>query len=118
MSEEPTCLLCGKPLKKQTHSMDLMIGETMPKTYLDGTPIVEVISRKKSTIHPGEDQVRFWCGKWGGYGDNFFCGLNCGYAWALMRVKLTEKEDPGYVACYRKFMKDAENKRNAEKQNA
>ncbi len=21
--------------------------------------------------------------QWGGYGDNLFCGLNCGYRWAI-----------------------------------
>ena len=105
MSEKPICLLCGKPLHKRTHSMDLASGEELPKQYLDGKPIVAVISRKKSTIHPGEERVSFWCGDWGGYGDNFFCGLNCGYRWAVMMAKFNEKSQPGYVARFRESMK-------------
>lgn len=31
---------------------------------------------------------------WGGYGDGHFCGLNCGYRWAVMHLR----RNPKYAA--------------------
>lgn len=37
----------------------------------------------------------------GDYGDNFFCGLNCGYRWAVMKARFEEKARPGWLKIYR-----------------
>lgn len=112
MNEKPICLLCGKPLRKNTYSCEVMAGAE-PPAILHGKKVLETLRRKSSPFVTDKENLSLWCGEWGGYGDNFFCGLNCGYAWAVMRVKLFEKEDPDYVVRYRKFMKDAENKKKA-----
>lgn len=102
--EKPTCLLCGKALRKTTYGCEVPVVEQAPPEIY-GKKVVQVIRRKKLTWKPGFDSLSLWCGEWGGYGDNFFCGLNCGYRWAVMLVKTNEKQQPRYVAQFRERMK-------------
>lgn len=104
MTEKPVCLFCGKPLKKASQTYEGEPGAP-PPPEVNGQKVVEVLRRKKLTFRKDSERVTVWCGKWGGYGNDFFCGLNCGYGWALMRVKMSEKESPGYVARFREIMK-------------
>jgi len=88
----PKCRACGKPLRKRTSSVEVPSGAPAPTEYL-GQKVVQTLRRKPLTYRPvgsGEkppDRVSFWCGDWGGYGDNLFCGLNCGYDWAIRNAK-------------------------------
>lgn len=106
MNQKPICLLCGKLLRKKAHSLELKAGEPAPQTIY-GKDVVEILRRCRLS-HRADgitERVSLWCGEWGNYGDNFFCGLNCGYRWALMRVRLSEKDHPGFVEQFRKSMK-------------
>jgi hypothetical protein len=104
MSEKPICLFCGKPLRKYAHSYETVPGTPVP-LQVNGKKVVQVLRRKKSIRGEKVERLSLWCGEWGDYGDNFFCGLNCGYRWAVMRVKMSEKQEPGYVARFRDNMK-------------
>lgn len=103
-AEKPICLFCGKPLRKTSQSYEGTPGAP-PQDEVNGKKVVEVLRRKKLTYQMDSERVTVWCGEWGGYGDNFFCGLNCGYGWAVMRVEMSEKESLGYVARYREILK-------------
>ena len=48
-------------------------------------------------------------GRWtfGGYGDDLFCGLNCGYRWALMMANREIKASPDWLKIYRKALAEA-----------
>lgn len=117
MNDKPTCLFCGKPLRKKSHSLELKAGEQVPQT-LYGKDVVEILRRSRLS-HRADgitERASVWCGDWGNYGDNFFCGLNCGYRWALMRVRLSEKQQPGFVEQFRKdIKKHQESARGMEK---
>lgn len=72
----PTCLQCGKPLRKEYR--------IPPEVYnfKVGEDRKELGKRKRELrIHVG----------WGRYADNFFCGLTCGWRWA---VKKAQAMDP------------------------
>lgn len=106
MIEKPICLSCGKPLRKRTYSQELKAGAEAPKKIY-GKDVIQVVGRKALSHRADQitERVSLWCGEWGGYGDNFFCSLTCGYSWAVMGVKMSEKERPGYVAKFRSDMK-------------
>ena len=78
----PNCQCCGKPLRKFTIPV---IATDEPKDY-KGRPILKItyvykfIGGEKSSFY-------LWLGDFGGYGDNLFCGLKCGYKWAIRRLK-------------------------------
>lgn len=96
----PTCLNCGKKLIKKTRSENIPSGTPTP-TELGGRPVVQVVSRKPDSLHHGEDKLSLWMGDWGGYADNFFCGLNCGYQWAIMMAERETKSHPRWLEIYR-----------------
>jgi hypothetical protein len=50
-------------------------------------------------IDTGDSERRF-AGKYGGYGDNTFCGLNCGYRWAVLVDAKLSKRKRGSFICY------------------
>lgn len=83
--DRPKCLACGKTLTPWIRCMDhetAKIGDTVTSdTY--GTGIVVRVQARLSMF---KRSVSFWTGRWGRYGDNFFCGLNCGHDWARVRA--------------------------------
>jgi hypothetical protein len=48
--------------------------------------------------------------EFGGYGDNLFCGLRCGFRWAVMEANRLEKKRPGWLAVYRDCFESAKDK--------
>ena len=60
-----------------------MPTNTAPKEY-EGQIVLQ-ITRKYKFINGNEYVFNIWLGDWGGYGDNCFCGLRCGYKWAVSK---------------------------------
>lgn len=94
-AERPKCRCCGKALRKRTHSVEVP-GGAAPPTEVYGKKVVAVVRRKTLAFRRVDDgrhpeSVSVWCGEWGGYGDNFFCGLNCGYKFAVRVMQRTSK---------------------------
>ena len=52
--------------------------------------------------------MKVW--QFGGYGDDLFCGLNCGYRWSLMMAHREIKVDPGWLQRYRAAFVEAKAK--------
>jgi len=65
----PRCLACGKELRP---NYDYDIPRPWFHEDYDG-------SKRKQF----EREHKIFKGTYGGYADNRFCGLNCGYAWAV-----------------------------------
>lgn len=82
---KPKCVACSKPLRKRTHSKEIKIGDPHP-TEMYGRKVIQVVRIKVFTWKPGYGSVSVWTGEWGGYGDGRFCGLTCGYDWAMRRL--------------------------------
>lgn len=82
------CRHCNKQLRKRTYWMVVGEGDPDPLYLWPDEPfkrtVRKVMSRKQS-LTPGKHDVRVWCGDWGNYGDDKFCGLRCGYNWAVGR---------------------------------
>ena len=94
-AEKPKCRCCGKALRKKTYSVEIPNGAPAP-TEVYGEKVVAVVRRKTLSFRRGDSEkspesVSVWCGTWGGYGDNFFCGLNCGYKFAVRVMQRTNK---------------------------
>jgi hypothetical protein len=93
----PTCQYCGRQLPKRTYHYDLKDGEPDPATIYD-KPVVSVLRRRP---RPGyaEGQLRsmlsLWAGEYGRYGDGYFCGLTCGWRFALQVMRELEKRKQG-----------------------
>ncbi len=49
--------------------------------------------------------------QFGGYGDDLFCGLNCGYRWALMMAHREIKADSEWIKRYRAAFKEAKSRK-------
>jgi hypothetical protein len=94
---KPICNHCGRQLVKHTHKWN-------SKDKDDKTPEPKV---GQKTIHGVVQQiirvtdsetfgrwVSFWCGEWGRYGDDRFCGLRCGYMWAKKRAPIIRAKLP------------------------
>lgn len=90
-AEKPMCRCCGKPLRKRTYSAEVPNGAPAP-TEVNGRKVVAVVRRRTLAYRRmGEEKspesVSVWCGTWGNYGDNFFCGLGCGYKFAVLFMR-------------------------------
>jgi hypothetical protein len=70
VGKRPKCLNCGKELRPNFHR------ESVPYSLYGSSKEQEQQAWKKA--HP-----RQFLGTYGGYRDNRFCGLNCGYQYAL-----------------------------------
>ena len=79
----PKCRACGKELKKKTESVYTKIGDPEPTRTDGGSVIVQITRRGKSSE---ETVYSVWTGKWGAYGDGHFCGLTCGWRWAIKHI--------------------------------
>ena len=94
----PKCAHCHKPLRPLYRRISVRPeGKTSRSIYdwdnppnigdhWNGQKIVAVQRLKDRTVG-GDGEVlnlmfRVWLGHFGGYGDDRFCGLNCGYRWA------------------------------------
>lgn len=90
-AKKPRCIRCGKSLRKRTYGVEVLAGAPAP-TECYGRKVVSVISRRtlsfrrKDSEAPPED-VSVWCGEWGSYGDNRFCGLRCGWRYAVQNSR-------------------------------
>ena len=82
--DTPTCRWCKKPLRKYTHAVSVPT-DTPPKEY-KGQPVLQV-TRKYTFLSGDKYLFHVWLGQWGGYGDGYFCGLRCGYQWAVSQQK-------------------------------
>lgn len=87
----PRCMLCGKRLRPRTYSVEVPHGTEAP-TEVYGAKVVEIVSRRPLFYRRGDqeappDAISVWCGSWGSYGDNRFCGLRCGYRYAVRTTK-------------------------------
>lgn len=63
MTERPTCKWCGRRLRPKM-VQDWPVGQ------------LEATNRRQEG--------------WGGYGDGLFCGLRCGYQWAVRSLRSTD----------------------------
>lgn len=73
VGQRPHCLFCDKELRPQFQTNTP--GSGLPGPFLWGD---ELAQWKKD--HPGWKK---FTGHYGGYSDDRFCGLNCGYKWAV-----------------------------------
>lgn len=100
LDEAPKCRGCGKPLVPRYYDVreplgraasgsefpePPKVGELVFRTH--GPAIVAILLEREGTLNAectlSENRYRVWCGEWGRYGDNLFCGLNCGYRAAV-----------------------------------
>jgi hypothetical protein len=84
----PTCRSCGKSLRKRTYHAEVPAGGA-PPTEIYGEKVVAVMRRRLLTYRPGPptEELSLWAGEWGNYGDSFFCGLRCGYRYAVRSLR-------------------------------
>ena len=68
--QRPLCLSCKKELRPNFDE------EPAPYAIWGDSKVSERIQWKK-------DHPKVWKGTYGRYGDSRFCGLSCGYSWAL-----------------------------------
>lgn len=100
MSEQPSAPLCpcGKFLRKKTYSVEHTKGTPDPTTFVhfkgDAPKKVLQITRRRPSLYNREtdESLNVWCGEYGGYGDNFFCGLTCGWQWAVKEKRRQAEE--------------------------
>lgn len=104
----PVCLNCGKRLRKKTQSVKVPIGAAAP-VELNGAPVLKVTKRETWN---GMDSLRVWCGRWGAYGDNYFCGLACAQCWAAVFVGAFESTDPELVEKWRDRAREYRQRKN------
>jgi hypothetical protein len=78
----PKCVECSKPLRKYTYSAEVETGSPHP-TVMYNKRVVEVVRVKILTYKTNATRLSLWCGEWGDYGDDRFCGLRCGHKWAV-----------------------------------
>jgi len=69
VGSRPRCLNCNKELRPN-------YGYDVPRPWFG-----EDYDGKKAKQFEHEHKI--FKGTYGGYGDNRFCGLNCGYRWAI-----------------------------------
>lgn len=84
-TEVPKCKWCGKPLRRRTYLWAGPAGKI--PTELGGKKVVSHSTPKTYLLEPDRVAVNLWTGERGDYGDGFFCGLRCGYAWAVNALK-------------------------------
>lgn len=90
----PNCKACAKPLRPYRFRLEALLksaNEYRQKAIAaDDKPNRDYYNRRAA-----EDELTAASTKpteqWGGYGDNFFCGLTCAYTWAVRQCK---KERP------------------------
>ena len=88
--EAPLCLTCGRRLRKYTCSISGFADEPPPtRITRNGEPCEIVSKRKRAWQTDGRDVMIYglWAGRWGDYGDDLFCGLNCAARWARQHAK-------------------------------
>lgn len=97
--QRPRCLHCGKELlprfNRQNPPYMVKTGETQrvrqPGSFGSEAQYVELPVTRTTTEAERKqfrkDNPPEFTGKFGGYGDNRFCGLNCGYQWAVAHTK-------------------------------
>ena len=78
VGQRPKCFACSKELRP------VFKWNPMPYTLLGGGEENEKLRQAWKTLNPKQ-----FTGKYGGYGDSRFCGLNCGYRYALYVTKAT-----------------------------
>lgn len=86
----PICKGCGEPLRRHIPRTTAPRGEPAP-TEFRGRKVLEVVRSKNPTFASRETWHSVWLGDWGGYGDNHFHGLNCGYRYGLRIARATTK---------------------------
>jgi hypothetical protein len=69
----PRCLFCNKELRPN-------YGYDVPRPIFCGED-----SHERTAQFNREHKI--FKGTYGGYGDNLFCGLNCGFYWARSHAK-------------------------------
>jgi len=81
---KPECKWCGKSLRKYTYAVSVPT-DTPPKEY-NQQKVLQVTCKYKFL---SDDKYLFhvWLGDWGVNGDGCFCGLRCGYKWAVSKQK-------------------------------
>ncbi len=96
-ARRPLCRHCRRPLrvaKFSTNRVAYGVGYTRGaqsrEEAVAALPEGAVISRERKPGHADGVGVLWWhekALKFGDYGDGFFCGLRCGYRWAVARMR-------------------------------
>lgn len=81
-SSLPKCLHCGKPLGRNWSSWGRWNKDPAPVVGAS-TPWGTIIEVRPVACSIDDSACKFWTGQFGRYGDGMFCGLNCGYRWAV-----------------------------------
>lgn len=84
----PKCYACRKPLRKYMHRWWSRIPDgPMPvaSCMAEHGRVLEV--RPARCDSPVERVLDYWCGEWGYGGNNYFCSVRCGYAWAVRELE-------------------------------
>lgn len=87
MMGAPLCRYCGQKLKKQTRHIDIRPGDPDPVVWgPQKEPVLEIV-RRKSIFNGKWISISVWLGKWGAYGDGFFCNMRHAQAWAVNEMR-------------------------------
>jgi hypothetical protein len=76
--QRPKCLFCGKELRPVFEQHLPGWGVPSSPDYIPGPSLYGDALRAYKETH----EWKTFTGRYGGYGDNRFCGLNCGYGYA------------------------------------
>jgi len=100
VGQRPRCLQCNRELKPNYHTerppLQVHTGNTIKirtsRSYGTSIPEYEDAPESRPTTEAERKQWRkdhppVWRGTYGGYKDNRFCGLNCGYDWAVRHTQ-------------------------------
>lgn len=84
------CKWCGAPLRKyKRYAHNVEPGHTPTESH--GRPVLQIL-RRHPCVTVGDtvktESLDLWCGEYGDYGDNHFCGLRCGYQFGVRFANL------------------------------
>lgn len=80
-SPAPTCEHCGRPLRPYRRTQFFPSNAEAAK-FAAAVPAPK-LSYDRLGVYPETPYRVDYRAGWGGYGDDRFCGLNCGYKWAI-----------------------------------
>lgn len=80
VGQRPKCLYCHKELRPVFDSNLPGWGIPNSPKYIPGPSLYGDALRQWKRDHP---EWKTFTGKYGSYADNRFCGLNCGYGYAI-----------------------------------
>lgn len=83
MRKRPKCKQCGKALNAYRRSERVNSQAEADALVAKSTAEQQATIKDLSSLYRRPEFLVITTRGYGGYGDNLFCGLRCGYKWAL-----------------------------------